>query len=369
MKKLLTRLLISLVIGAGMVYLATRKLDFSTTGEAMRQADWSVLLPYFLAMAVQHWFRAWRWKFLLEPIRPVPMRRILPVASVGFLAIVSLPLRMGEFVRPYLIADPPRIRMSHGLGTMAVERVFDGLILALVTFVAVAEAKTRPEAVVPGWIMGAGIVAFGLFFAVLVAAVMALWKKDGAVDLCRRLFSIISPKLGDKLAHIAAGIVDGFKVLPNARLLAWFIFATLAYWFFNGVAIWRLAHAFDMPLQFWGGIGVLVIVGIGIMIPAGPAFAGNFELFAAGALGLYLGPEIIAQKGAAYILTFHVTNFGWYALIGFIAMFSREVSFTRAWEAVTRDEEPADEEPAEEDDEAEEAEEPGDGEDSEEDEE
>jgi len=336
-KKLLSRLLISLVIGAGMVYLATRKVDFSTTGEALRQADWSVMLPYFAAMAVQHFFRAWRWSFLLRPIEQVPLRRIMPVASVGFLAIVSLPLRMGEFVRPYLIADPPRIRMSHGLGTMAVERVFDGLILSLVTFVAVAEAKTRPDAVVPGWILMAGLIAFGLFLGVLVAAVLALWKKDGAVDLCRRLFSIISPKLGDKLAGVAAGIVDGFKVLPNARLLAWFIFATLSYWFWNGVAIWQLAHGFGMDLSFWGGMGVLVIVGIGIMIPAGPAFAGNFELFAAGALGLYLSQDIIALKGAAYILTFHVTNFGWYALIGFLAMFSSEVSFTRAWEAVTRD--------------------------------
>ncbi len=344
MKKLLTRLIISLVIGAGMVYLATRHIDFSTFGSAMRQADWSVLWPYFLAMGVQHFFRAWRWSFLLRPIEPVPMKRILPVASVGFLAIVSLPLRMGELVRPFLIADPPRIRMSHGLGTMAVERVFDGLILALVTFIAVAEAKTRADAVVPGWIMMSGGIAFALFFAVLVAAVMALWKRDKAVDLCRRLFSIISPKLGDKLAGVAAGIVDGFKVLPNMRLVLVFIFCTCAYWFFNAVAIWRLAHGFGMDLSFWGSVGVLVIVGIGIMIPAGPAFAGNFELFASGALGLYLGQEIIAQKGAAYILTFHVTNFLWYALIGFIALFSSEVSLTRAWKAVTGDDSDDDEE-------------------------
>ena len=348
MKKLFTRLLISLVIGAGMVYLATRKVDFSTTMEALRDASWGVLVPYFLAMAVQHWFRAWRWSFLLRPIEPVPMRRILPVASVGFLAIVSLPLRMGELVRPYLIADPPRIRMSHGLGTMAVERVFDGLILSLVTFIAVAEARTRADAVVPGWIMAAGLIAFCLFLAVLVAAVMALWQRDRAVELCRRLFSIISPKLGDKLAKVAAGIVDGFKVLPNFRLVTWFIFATCAYWFFNGFAIWRLAHGFGMDLSFWGGIGVLVIVGIGIMIPAGPAFAGNFELFAAGALGLYLGQDIIAQKGAAYILTFHVTNFGWYAVVGFLSMFSKEVSFTRAWEAVTKDDKEEEEEEEEE---------------------
>lgn len=333
MKKLLTRLLLSLVIGGGMVFLATRLIDFSRTAEALEQAEWWVLIPYFLAMAAQHYFRSRRWGYLLAPIHPVPFSRILPIASVGFLAICSLPLRMGEFVRPYLIADPPHLRMSHAMGTLAVERVFDGLVLALTTFVAVAEARTRTE--VPSWIFASGMIAFGIFFGVLVAAVMALWQKDRAVELCRWLFGLVSPRLGQTMAKIAEGIVEGFKVLPDWRKLVLFTGGTLAYWFFNGVAVWVLSYGFGLDLSLWGGIGVMVVVGIGIMIPAGPAFAGNFEVFARGALGLYPTAASIAQKGAAYILTFHVTNFAWYVVTGFIAMFSREVSFTKVWEATT----------------------------------
>ena len=126
-----------------MLYLASRQLSFSGMWQAMLTADWSVLLPYFACLAAQHFFRAWRWGQLLAPIAPVPFRRILPISSVGFFAILALPLRMGELVRPYLIADPPSIRMSHGLGTMAVERVLDGLILSLSAFVVVAVARHR----------------------------------------------------------------------------------------------------------------------------------------------------------------------------------------------------------------------------------
>jgi len=341
-RKFLVRLLISLVIGGGMLYLATQKIDFSKTWEALTQAHWWVMVPYFLAMAAQHYFRASRWSYLLAPIEPVPFRRILPVASVGFLAIVALPLRMGELVRPYLIADPPRLRMSQGLGTMAVERVFDGLFLSLTTFVAVAEARTRTE--VPGWILASGFVAFGLFFAVLVALVMALWQKERAVDLCRRLFGLISPRLGDRTAAMAEGIVDGFKVLPDLRRLMLFIFGTLAYWMLNATAVWVLSYGFDLDLSFWASVGVMVIVGIGIMIPGGPGFIGNFEYFANGALSIYPTKSPLAEKGAAYILTFHVTNFAWYAVFGFLAMFSREVSFTRVLRAATGTEEEEEEE-------------------------
>ena len=337
MKKLLFRLLISLVLGGGMLYLASRSIDFSKTFSALAAAKWWVLFPYFAAMAVQHYFRAVRWSHLLGPIRPIPFSRILPIATVGFMAIIALPLRMGEFVRPYLIADPPHIRMSQGLGTMAVERVFDGLILSLTCFIAVAEARTRTE--VPGWILIAGLIAFGLFFAVLVALIMALWKKEGAVTLCRRIFSIISPKLGEKTANIAEGIVDGFLVLPDIKLLLSFLFCTVAYWFFNAVAIWVLSYGFGLDLTLWGGIGVMVIVGIGIMIPGGPGFIGNFEQFAFGALGLYVGKELLQKASAGYILTFHVTNALWYAVFGALAMFSPEVSFTKVWQATTGGEE------------------------------
>ncbi len=336
MRKLLTRLVISLLIGGGMLYLASQQMDFSTTFSALAAAQWWVLIPYFLAMAVQHYFRAVRWGYLLAPIYPMPFSRILPIASVGFLAIIALPLRMGEFVRPYLIADPPRIRMSHGLGTMAVERVFDGLVLTLTCFIAVAEAKRRTE--VPGWILVAGLIAFGIFFGVLIALVLALWKREQAVTLCRQLFSLLSPRLGLRMAHIAEGIVDGFKILPDVRKLLAFLFCTVAYWFFNAVAIWVLSYGFGINLSLWGGIGVMVIVGIGIMIPGGPGFIGNFETFAAGALMLYVSSELRQQVGAAYTLTFHVTNALWYTVFGVLATFSPQVSFTKVWQATTGDE-------------------------------
>ncbi len=337
-RSFLTRLVVSLLIGGAMLYLAFENIKWERVSNEFRTAEWKWLVPYFLAMVVQHYFRAARWSHLLAPIVKVPFSRILPIASVGFLAIVALPLRMGELVRPYLIADPPRVRMSHGLGTMAVERVFDGLVLSLMCFLVVAEAQRR-GAPVPDLILVSGWVAFGLFLGVLVALIMALWKKDQAVTLCRNLFSIISPKLGDKLAGVAEGIVDGFKVLPNPKPLLSFLFGTLSYWFLNGIAVWILSFSFGLDLALWEGIGVMVCVGIGIMVPAGPGFIGNFELFASKALLMYVSADKVKDKGIAYILSFHATNAMWYAVTGAIAMLSPEVTFKKVWRATSVDSE------------------------------
>lgn len=336
MKKFLIRLLLSLLIGAGFLYLASRKLSFEGAWDTITAAKWSMLVPFFGCMLLQHFFRSWRWSQLLAPIHPVPFSRLLPISSVGFLAIIALPLRMGEFVRPYLIADPPRLRMSQALGTMAVERVFDGLILSLTAFAAVMVAEVR-HVHVPSWVLSAGLVAFGVFFTALIVLVMTLWKRERAVTICHALFSIFSRKVADRAADIARGIVEGFRVLPDVRRLTLFLGATLAYWLLNAVALWMMALGFHLPLPFTASFGLLALVGIGIMIPAGPGFAGNFELFAQGALSLYLPKDVLARSGAGFILAAHATNAGWYLLAGLVALLSKHVTFTRVLQASTRD--------------------------------
>jgi uncharacterized protein (TIRG00374 family) len=334
MKKLLIRLAISLVIGGAFLWLASRRMSFEGAWATIRAARWTMLVPFAGSMLAQHLFRAWRWSQLLAPLHPVPFARLLPISSVGFLAIVALPLRMGELVRPYLIADPPRLKMSQAFGTMAVERVFDGLILSLGAFTAVMLARARGVEV-PGWVFSAGVIAFGLFFAALIVLVMTLWKRDGAVTLCHKLFSLVSTKVADKAAGIAEGIVEGFKVLPDLKRLSLFLIATFGYWILNAVALWMVAMAFELPLAFSASFGLLALVGIGIMIPAGPGFAGNFEYFANGALSLYLPPAVLAKTGPGFILAAHATNAGWYLVTGLLALLSPHVSFHRVVAAST----------------------------------
>ncbi|MCB9556105.1 MAG: flippase-like domain-containing protein [Deltaproteobacteria bacterium] len=330
MKKLLTRLLLSLVIGGGLLYLAIRSIEFEGTVAALKQASWWVLGPYYLLMTAQHLLRSWRWSHLLAPIAgPVPFSRILPISTVGFFAILALPLRMGEFVRPYLIADPPRLRMSQALGTLAVERVFDGLILALTAFVSIELARRR--GIAPTWLLGTGYVALALFLIALIVLVMALWQRDRAVTLCRKLVGLFSKRLADRAASIAAGVVDGFRVLPNVGRLAMFVLTTCGYWALNAAAFWALSWGFGMGLTFGGSMAFTSLIGIGIMVPAGPGFIGNFELFADGALGMYADPSANKHRGAAFILASHAANAAWYIIAGAIAMFSAHVTFRKVW--------------------------------------
>ena len=50
------------------------------------------------------------------------------------MAIQALPVRLGEFVRPYFVVRTGQSRMSAVLGTVAVERIVDGLLISSIFF-------------------------------------------------------------------------------------------------------------------------------------------------------------------------------------------------------------------------------------------
>ena len=54
--------------------------------------------------------------------------KALPCETIGYAANNLLPLRMGEFLRIFLLRRRPGISPSSSLATIAVERVLDGSV-------------------------------------------------------------------------------------------------------------------------------------------------------------------------------------------------------------------------------------------------
>jgi len=130
------KLALSLGVGAVCVVYAMHGMDRHAVGAALRALPASAIACYLVILAVTHLFRAWRWEYLLRPLGvTLPFGRLLLISSAGFMAILALPVRLGEFVRPYFVTRERRVRMSAALGTVAVERIIDGLLISILFFV------------------------------------------------------------------------------------------------------------------------------------------------------------------------------------------------------------------------------------------
>ena len=106
--KLLLRTVLSLAMSALFVWLSLRHAgDLRAVGRAMAAADPVRIVAYVLMLLVIHLVRTVRWGLLLKPLGEVSFKRLNSASAVGWMLLMLLPLRLGEFARPLLIARPP----------------------------------------------------------------------------------------------------------------------------------------------------------------------------------------------------------------------------------------------------------------------
>lgn len=329
MKRFVGYFLAALAIGAFFLYLAARELPWEAVGDWLATEDlWHVAgwsLAFTSLYATTHFARVVRWYFLVRPLdatlKPSDVHK---VCAVGLTAILLLPLRLGEFVRPYLLSKRSSLSMSSVLGTAVVERVVDGLLVTGLLFVTLS---TLPVGENAGFARAAGLVSAAVFVPALVVTLLALWRRELAVRLVRRLAGTVSESLAEKLAGLLDSFIVGFRALVSGRSVAPFLALTAFYWGLNVFGMWMLARGFGLELSLWEMAAVLSVLVIGIMIPAGPAGAGNFEYFALRGLGLFLlleGTQGVAAGAFAALL--HILQFLVILVPGLVVMASDEES-------------------------------------------
>jgi uncharacterized membrane protein YbhN (UPF0104 family) len=296
-RRILPKLLISLLLGGLFAWLAERGgVPIFPKGEHFAQVHWDEVGFATLLLFVLTVLRATRWRFLIAPVRRLPLREVILVNWVGFFAIFALPLRLGEFVRPALTKLRAGIPISAGLGTVAVERVLDGTITSLcVAWVLWSLPRietTDPIARAVPYYAGTVLLAFT---GALIALGAFLWQRTLAVKLTERVFRFFDAKL-------AYGL----------------LFETLLYWGTNACFMWVLGRACGLPLSLGHAVAVMGVLALGILLPSGPGLFGNFQVSASAALKLYFPASLVSAQGSVFVFLLYALNALMMAAIGVI---------------------------------------------------
>lgn len=327
MRRFAVYFVIANLIGALFLWLASRALPLEHIRAYLKGADLGHLGLWagaFVAIyAVCHGARVYRWSFLVRPldesIHPMKIHR---VCAVGFSAILLLPLRLGELVRPYLLSRRTDLSLSAVLGTTVVERVIDGLLITGLLFVTLAFYDGEHETAFATY---TGYISALIFIPALLVCILTFWRKDWMIRNLRRLGNQVSVGITARLLGLLEEFVAGFRALLKADYLGRFIGITALYWFTNIASMWVFARfGFGLELTLWQMSTVLPILVIGIMIPAGPGMAGNFEFFMARGMGLFVAIEVadIGAKVAVFAASVHVLQFLVITIPGFIVMWT-----------------------------------------------
>lgn len=312
------KLLGSLLVALGFAWLLHKgALPIVPSASAFARVKWWTVAAYVAIWCGIHLLRAVRWHFLLAPVHPVPMKRIVAVAWIGFAAIVLLPFRTGEVVRPVLIRKKGHLSAWAATGTVAAERVIDGLFMSVMLFIALLVSKPLdplpksigalpiPAAVVPG----AAYSALLLFAAAFTVMGVFYWRRELARRLTERVVGLFSKKLAAWLAERVEKVASGLAFLPRWRYTAPFLGFTAVYWLANAAASWLLAWGvgFDR-IQYAEACVCMGVLALGILIPNAPGFFGAFQISIYAGLAMFFAPELVVGPGAALVLILYLAQ-------------------------------------------------------------
>jgi glycosyltransferase 2 family protein len=319
--KFLLKLALALTVGAVSVALVVRGIDFATTWQALKQVSLPMVAVYLVTLAVTHVLRVSRWAHLLAPIGVrLPFRQLFVISSVGFMAIQALPVRLGEFVRPYFVVRTGQSRMSAVLGTVAVERIVDGLMISVIFFACYFTSDSAR------WPAGLELAAWASLLAFVLATLFlagALRFPEPTVRLAlaMSLLPWLAPRLAVKLRDKLAALIRGFGVLHQPKSLFPFLLQSLLYWAINGFGMWLLAQGMSLDVSLVAAYAAMSFTGVLISLPNSPGLVGQFHLGVVWALEAYLPGEVAVRSTAlAYAALLHGIQLLWYTAAGFACL-------------------------------------------------
>ncbi len=312
------------------IWLALRDKDLPGMWEATRKADLGGVLLYLGILLVIHLLRTVRWGLLLEPVGRLDFATLNRASAIGFMALLTLPLRLGEFARPYLVstrAGGP-LRMSAATASVVLERIIDGittaaLLLVSLLLVAPRVAGDATLAYVRGW----SWIILGVFVALLLLVFALFMLRERAVAAASRLLSPLSPRLASRVSEMLGHFIAGLRLAPHRGKLLLVVTLTAAYWGINGLGMYLLAGAFHLELGLLESYAVLGVLIIGVMIPAGPGMLGTFQFFVLLGLSLFVERPVLDSVGAAYANALWALQFAQQVGLGLLFMLLGHQSF------------------------------------------
>ena len=332
--KLALRIVLSVGVSAFFVWLSLRNVDVRKMGSAIAAAPLWRLLAYGLLMLVVHLLRTVRWGILLEPLGHVGFRRLNSASAVGIMLLIVLPLRLGEFARPLLIARPPegtgpRLRRSGTFASIVVERMVDGVFVGLLGVIALHVLGARVHGDQAAFARAAAkLVSLG-FLSLCVALALAYFLRERALALAQTVLAPFSAKFAKKVVSMLGAFISALHLGSGWKALGFFAL-TAIYW---GIAVFGLhfmAPAFGMELGPLEACAVLAVQVVGAMVPSGPGMVGTLSFFTQIGLSLFVAGALdkgdAGARAAAYANTIWALQFGQQVLLGLLFMSLGHVS-------------------------------------------
>jgi len=291
-KKLIA--LFGILVSALFLYLFLKDVHWAELGEALKTANYWWLIPNIALVFVTMIIRAWRWGYMVNPVKKCSFHGLYAATMIGFMASNLLPARLGELVRPISLGRIEKVSRSATLATTVVERVFD-LVTLLALFTIIIFYKNLPHTPILSKIEKAGWVFLIVTVASVIVMILLKVKTEFTLRILNKVLNIFPARVQKKGSDILVKFASGLDVLSDAKAILIISGQSVLLWVLMAVNNYFVFLAFGLKVPLDASFLVLAVVSVGIMLPSGPGFIGLYQVLTELSLNLYAVPEASAK--------------------------------------------------------------------------
>jgi len=296
---------VGVLISVLFIWLALRGMRLEEFWDAVKKANYIWLVPGVAVYFVGVWVRAWRWHYLLGPIKKIPTQTMFPITTIGYMGNNIYPARAGEVLRAVILKRREGVSISASLATIIVERIFDGVVMLAFIFVNLGElAKLTGSSGFVGNIQQVAVVGTGIFLGALAIFLLAAMFPQMTAKVGLWTIERFLPKrLHQRIISFMNKFLDGLASLRSPFNVLMVFFTSVIIWLLETGKYWFVMHAFDFSVSFFALMLMNGIVNLATTIPSAPGYIGTFDAPGIAVLTAY-GVE--HSTAAGYTLVLHV---------------------------------------------------------------
>jgi uncharacterized protein (TIRG00374 family) len=296
---------------------------------ALGSAEWWLLAPAIGLYFVGALLRSIRWGQLL-PEHHVPISTLFRSLIVGFTVNNLLPLRMGEIARAYLLARWGRVPYGATVASLVLERVLDGLSLAVLLLVAL---WLLPGA--PTYLLAVGAIAALGFLAGVAFLALAAWRASVLHALVDFFTRPLPARVRSALLGATGSFARSLAVVHSPARLARLLGLSLLAWCCELGLFFVLMFSLGIPGTYAQALLVGSAANFATLLPSSPGYAGTFDAaltrVAQDALSISTG------VAGAYDILVHATLFLPVVVVGTLVLWRSRLTFDQVTHAPSPD--------------------------------
>lgn len=270
-----------------LLYLAFRKVDLDVLMNGFKHANYFWVALSLIVATLANFFRALRWKLLMEPLGSSPLiKNVFGAVLIGYLANFAFP-RLGEITKCGTLKKTDNAPFESLIGTVLVERAADlAMLLLCVVLVFIIRLDVFGEFLFHSIFKPLFSNASGFSFSSLIFIALFIIFIYLLLHLIRK--NVFGHKVKARVKSMYYGIIDGLKSVVKMKKRGLFIFYSFIIW--GSYLLMTMLLLFStQPTSGLGiidGLFVMVVGSFGMVVPVQGGF-GAFHYITALGLSVF----------------------------------------------------------------------------------